>query len=194
MTRRSINLASATDPAWVDTPLSDFDAFMIDHANCERKASSLALSLVMKHPNRPAIIPGLIDLALEELEHFRQVYTFMQARGLSLAKDEPDPYVNKLTKLMRHAPEERFIDQMLVSSVIECRGAERFGLIADALTDSDLKAFYSELYKAEQKHGHVFVHLLLKEFPEERVYPRYEELMQEEAQIVEALPWRAALH
>lgn len=194
MTRRSIDLGVATDPSWVEVPLGNFDEFMMDHANCERKASALAMSLVMKYSDRRSIIPGLIDLALEELEHFRQVYALMQTRGLALASDVPDPYVKELMKLMRHTRDERFIDQMLVASLVECRGAERFGLIAAALTDPDLKAFYSGLHKAELKHGHLFVHLLLKEFPEDRVYSRSEELMREEARIVESLPWRAALH
>lgn len=194
MTRRSLDLAVATDPAWVETPMANFDQFMMDHANCERKASALAMSLVMKYADRPSIIPSLIDLALEELEHFRQVYALMQTRGLKLSSDVPDPYVKELMKLMRHTRDERFIDQMLVASVVECRGAERFGLIADALTDPALKQFYSDLQKAEQKHGHVFVHLLLKEYPEELVYPRCAELMQAEGKIIEDLPWRAALH
>lgn len=194
MTRRSIDLQVATEPSWVEVPLGNFDEFMMDHANCERKASALAMSLVVKYPDRPSIIPGLIDLALEELEHFRQVYALMHQRGLALASDAPDPYVNALLKLMRHSRDERFIDRMLVSSIIECRGAERFGLIADALTDTGLKAFYHDLHKAEQKHGHVFVHLLLKEFPANLVYPRCEELMREEARIIESLPWRASLH
>ncbi|MBT8137406.1 MAG: tRNA-(ms[2]io[6]A)-hydroxylase [Gammaproteobacteria bacterium] len=194
MTRKSIDLVVATDPAWVDAPLGDFDAFMMDHANCERKASALAMSLVMKYADRPSIIPGLIDVALEELEHFQQVYQLMQERGLQLASDVPDPYVKELTKLMRHTRNERFIDQLLVASIIECRGAERFGLLAAALPDPQLKAFYSELHKAEIKHGHLFVHLLLKEYPEDQVYPRCEELMAEESRIMESLPRRPALH
>lgn len=184
----------ATDPAWVEVPLAHFDDFIMDHANCERKASALAMSLVMKYADRLPIIPGLIDVALEELEHFRQVYALMQRRGLKLASDVPDVYVKQLTRLMRHTRDERLIDQMLVASIIECRGAERFGLIAGALSDPQLKAFYSELHKAELKHGHLFVHLLLKLFPEDDVYPRCEQLMAEEAGIIAALPWKPALH
>jgi len=81
MTRRSIDLHSATDPAWVDYILQHFDAFLQDHANCERKASALAMSLVVKHPDRRAMIPTLITLAQEELEHFTDVYALLDARG-----------------------------------------------------------------------------------------------------------------
>lgn len=178
----------------MQVPLADFDEFMMDHANCERKASAQAMSLVMKYADRAPIIPGLIDVALEELEHFRQVYDLLQQRGLALKADEPDPYVKQLMQLMRHTRDERLIDRMLVSSIVECRGAERFALIAAALDDPALQRFYTDLHKAELKHGHVFVHLLLKLFPASAVYPRCEELMAEEARIVAALPWRAALH
>lgn len=184
----------ATDPEWVQVPLGDFDEFIMDHANCERKASALAMSLVMKYSDRLPIVPALIDVALEELEHFRQVYALMQQRGLTLKADVPDPYVRQLLALMRHTREERFIDRMLVSSIIECRGAERFGLIAAALSDPALKGFYTTLHKAELKHGHLFIHLLLKLFPPHQIYPRCEQLMAEEAAIVQTLPWRPALH
>lgn len=194
MTRRSLDLAIATDPQWVQAPLSNLDEFIMDHANCERKASALAMSLVMKYADRREIIPGLINLALEELEHFRQVYALMEKRGLTLASDTADPYVKQLAALMRHTRDARFIDQMLVASIIECRGAERFGLIANALGDPDLKRFYTDLHKAETKHGHLFIHWLLKLYPEEQVYPRAHELILAEAEIIQGLPWRPALH
>ena len=108
MTRRSIDLSAPTDPDWVQVILGDFDAFLQDHANCERKASALAMSLVVKYPDRTRILPALIDLALEELEHFRQVYELMARRNLTLTKDTNDPYVLELTKLMRHGRDERW--------------------------------------------------------------------------------------
>ena len=126
MARKSPDLLVATHPDWVFTVLADFDAFLQDHANCERKASALAMSLVIKHPDRTRIVPTLIALAREELEHFAQVYALMAARGLPLVKDTQDPYVNRLAACMRHGREARFLDRLLVSSLIECRGAERF--------------------------------------------------------------------
>ncbi|MDX1432486.1 MAG: tRNA isopentenyl-2-thiomethyl-A-37 hydroxylase MiaE, partial [Gammaproteobacteria bacterium] len=112
MTRRSRDLLVATHPDWVHAVLADFDAFVQDHANCERKASALAMSLVVKHPDRTAIIPTLIALAQEELEHFRQVHDLMSQRGLPLVSDVPDPYVNQLLACMRHGREQRFLDRM----------------------------------------------------------------------------------
>lgn len=194
MGRKSVDLLVATDPDWVGVILENFDAFLQDHANCERKASALAMSLVVKHPDRGLIIPELIDLAVEELEHFGQVYAVMRKRGVPLAKDIQDPYVNALMALMRHGREDRFLDRMLVSSIIECRGAERFGIIADALEDPELKEFYAALYKAERKHGHQFVNMVLKYFDSDAVYARLETLVAQEAEIVKDLEWRPSLH
>ncbi len=194
MTKRSIDLAEPTDPAWVGAILNDFDAFLCDHANCERKASALAMSLVVKYPDRTRMIPTLIALAQEELEHFRQVYALMERRGLQLVNDSQDPYVNQLLKLARHGREERLLDRLLVSSLVECRGAERFGILAEALDDPELTQFYRTLWAGEVKHGHQFADLAVREFGAEEVYLRLEEMAQREAEIVRALPWRAALH
>jgi len=194
MAKKSIGLLSATDPSWVNVIIENFDTFLADHANCERKASALAMSMVVRYPDRAEIIPALIELAQEELEHFSQVYALMQKRGVSLIKDEPDSYVNQLGKKMRHGREDRFLDQLLVSSLIECRGAERFRIIAEALVDTELKQFYKVLAGTEAKHGHVFVELALNYYSEDEVYPRLQELAEFEAKIITRLEWRASLH
>lgn len=194
MTRHTAELQTATPFQWTDTILRDFDSFLQDHANCERKASALAMSLVVKYPDRTQIIPDLIALAQEELEHFGQVYAIMAKRGLALAKDEPDPYLNQLMAVMRHGRDERFIDRMIISSLVESRGAERFGLIAQALEHGPLHDFYDRLWKSEAKHANQFVRLALKEYGSDLIEPRLLELAHAEAQIIEGLPWRAALH
>lgn len=194
MAKKSIDLMVATDPAWVNVILDNFDEFVQDHANCERKASALAMSMVVKYPDRSRIIPRLIALAQEELEHFQQVYALMERRGLPLVKDIQDPYVNELGALQRHGREERFIDRMLISSIVECRGAERFRLITEALDDPELKQFYRDLWACEAKHGHQFVDMVLEYADADAVYARLHELNEREAEIVQRLPWRASLH
>ena len=188
------DLASKTDPAWAEYILEHFDAFLIDHANCERKASALAMSFAVKYADRVRIIPRLIELAREELVHFQQVYEVMEQRGLRLAPDEKDPYVNALLALCRSGREQRFLDRLLVSSVVETRGAERFRLLHQALTDPELSAFYRELWACEAKHGHQFAELAAEYFPEDEVAARLQELTVQEAEIVAELPWRPSLH
>ncbi len=194
MAKKSIDLLVGTDPAWVEVILDNFDEFLQDHANCERKASALAMSLVVKYPDRERIIPQLISLAQEELEHFRQVYELMLTRGLPLVKDQQDPYVNQLQAEMRHGRDERFLDRMLISSLIECRGAERFRIISEALTEPSLKRFYRDLWAAETKHGHQFVDLVLHYADPETLYPRLQQLAEREAEIIANLEWRPSLH
>ena len=194
MARKSLDLLCATPTQWVQVILDDFDSFLADHANCERKASALAMSLVVKYPQRTALIAPLIAIAREELEHFEQVYAIMRDRGVALIKDEPDPYVNALGALMRHGREERLLDRLLVSSIVECRGAERFRMVAEALVDADLQRFYTTLWKAETKHGHQFVDMALRCYPADAVYPRLQALIEGEAEIIASLPWRASLH
>ena len=174
--------------------VDNFDAFLQDHANCERKASALAMSMVMKYPDRTKIVPRLIALAREELEHFEQVYRIMQSRGLPLQKDAPDPYVNRLLLHCRHGRDERFLDRLLISSLVECRGAERFKLIFEALPDSELKHFYRDLSGSEAKHGHQFAEMALEYFDEPAVYARLAELAALEAEIVATLERRPSLH
>ena len=140
MGKKSFDLQSVTDPRWIETVLADFDAFLIDHASCERKANALLMSMIVKYPDRTAVLPQLIELAQEELEHFAETYAFMERRGLRLGKDQPDPYVNQLLAAARHGRDERYIDRMLISSVIEKRGAERFRIIAENVEDPELAA------------------------------------------------------
>src|SRR6058998_402645 len=151
----SLELATATHPDWVRTVLSGFPLFLQDHADCERKASAMAMSFVAKYPDRPEIIPELIETAIEELEHFQQVYAHMRKRGIQLAKEmSPDPYIKALMDLCHSSPIDRFLDRLLLASIIECRGAERFRLVWQALTgDAELKEFYHHLWASEAKHG-----------------------------------------
>ncbi len=194
MARVSVDLRFQTDPAWAGYVLERFDAFLADHASCERKASASAMSLVARYPERTAILPMLIALAREELEHFEQVYALMEARGVSLAPEAKDPYVNALLALCRDGREARFLDRLLIASLIECRSAERFRLLYEALDDPALKTFYRTLWACEAKHGNVFVAMALRCVPEDTVYARLDALVDAEAEIVARLPWRAAVH
>ena len=192
----SLELSAATRPEWVKTVLSNFPAFLRDHADCERKASAMAMSFVAKYPDRVEIIPELIETAREELGHFQQVYTHMEKRGIRLARDmKEDPYIKALLELCRTDPLNRFLDRLLLASIIECRGAERFRIVWAALeNDAELKEFYHQLWVSEAKHGNIFVKMALNYFDEQQVYLRLTELNEAEGKIVQTLQLRAALH
>lgn len=191
----SIELACESSQQWVNTVIDDFDMFLQDHANCERKASAMAMSFVAKYPDRLEIIPELIDTAVEELEHFKSVYDIMKERGVRLpAEMGQDMYVKQLIDRCRSSKDERFLDRLLLASIIECRGAERFKLIYEALEPGDLKKFYHNLWASEAKHGNIFVKMALHYFNEDEVYKRLHELNEIEAEVLKSMPLKAALH
>lgn len=191
----NLDIAVPSSQEWIDCVIQNFDDFLIDHADCERKASSMAMSFVAKYPDRLEIIPELIATGIEELEHFRDVYQLMEKRGIQLPERMgEDLYVKALIKLCRHTREERFIDRMCVASVVETRGAERFRLVAENIKDPELQEFYKRLWISEAKHGHIFAKMLLNYFDESDVYPRLEYISQEEGKIISRLEIRAALH
>ncbi len=191
----SLELSYKTSQDWVDVVMNDFDSFLQDHADCERKASSMAMSFVAKCPDRVEIIPMLIETAIEELEHFKLVYEIMEKRNVSLKKEMiEDVYIDKLLKLCRSGREDRLLDRLLLASIIECRGAERFKLVEEALKDPELKKFYKMLWTSEAKHGNIFVVMALKYWPELEVYDRLNILNDEEGKICKSLTLKAALH
>ncbi len=191
----SLELSYNTPKEWADVVVKDFDSFLQDHADCERKASAMAMNFVAKCPDKVEIIPELIETALEELEHFQMVYELMEKRGVRLLEKMPkDMYIQDLMKLCRSSTEERLMDRMLLASIIECRGAERFKLVADALEDADLKKFYKTLWTSEAKHGNIYVEMALNYWDEKIVYQRLNELNEAEGKICAELKWRAALH
>lgn len=191
-----IELACPSSEEWLETVLNDFDAFLQDHADCERKASAMAMSFVAKYPERQEIIPELIATGIEELEHFQQVYTFMEQKGVPLAKEmAPDPYIKELMALGHGGtPDTRFRDRLLLASIIESRGCERFKLVSETQEDEDIRRFYKLLWASEAKHSHIFVHMAIRYFDKAEVDQRIEALIAAEAKILNALPLRAALH
>lgn len=191
----SIELACPSPPEWLECVLNDFPAFLQDHANCERKASSMAMSFVAKFPDRLKIIPELIETALEELEHFRDVYELMASQGIRLKREmDQDVYANELIKFCRSGKDDRMMDRLLLASIMECRGAERFKMICDALPAGELKSFYHRLWTSEAKHGNIYVKFCLEYFSKELVYKRLKELTIVEGNVIQSLPIKPALH
>lgn len=191
----SIELVCESPKAWINAVMDDFDSFLQDHADCERKASAMAMSFVAKFPDRTAIIPELIETAIEELEHFESVYKYMEERSVQLTHEiKQDMYMKQLIDLCRSGKEDRFMDRLLLASIVECRGAERFKMVYEVLPEGKLKQFYHDLWASEAKHGHIFVKMALNYFDEKEVYLRLNELNKQEAVILLSLPIKAALH
>lgn len=188
------NLRYDTPHEWVETVLANFDSFLLDHAACERKASANAVSFAVRYPNHPKLVQTMVKVAQEEMEHFATMTNIIYERGLQFEKDEKDPYINALIKLNRWEGDERLIDRLLMFSIVEGRGCERFHLLATALPEGMLKDLYTDLVRSESQHHMVGVQLLREMFPKSDWEQRYEELLEAEGKIVATLPFRAALH
>ncbi|MFT5211107.1 MAG: tRNA-(ms[2]io[6]A)-hydroxylase [Flavobacterium sp.] len=180
--------------AWLTKVLENFDEFLIDHAANERKASAMALSMVAHYPDKALLLETMVDLALEELNHYRQVIRIMVSRNLIPGADEKDLYVNQIIKRIRRGSREYFLDRLLSASVIEARGTERFQLIADHISDKKLATFYRTLARSEQNHHALFLTLATSYFEAEEVDSRWSEWLKIEADIMIDLPIRARLH
>lgn len=187
-------LRYATSPEWVKTVLADFDEFLLDHAAAEKKASGMAISMLSHYPDKLELVSTMADLAVEELSHYREVVKWIHARGLITAADTKDPYVIEFRKSIRQGQDIYLMDRLLTASIIEARGAERFGLVAEALEEPGIKQFYTAIARSEERHYETFLNLAYLYLPQVEVDERWQELLDIEADIVRSMPLRAALH
>ncbi|MFZ8929414.1 MAG: tRNA-(ms[2]io[6]A)-hydroxylase [Gammaproteobacteria bacterium] len=187
-------LRETSSVAWLETVMADFDSFLKDHASCEKKASGMAMSMISHYPDKPELITGMLNLAVEELSHFRDVMRLILDRDLEPAADARDEYVNSLHKAMDQGKDAYLLDRLLIASIVEARGAERFAMIAEALQKGKLKNFYSAISDSEARHYQLFLSLAEQYFPEEKISTRLEALLNIEADIIRSLPLKPALH
>jgi tRNA-(ms[2]io[6]A)-hydroxylase len=197
-----------TDAAWTVEALQDTGALLADHAHCELKAASNALSLVARHPDDLELASALTEVAMEEVSHFQRVLALLAARGIPLGPPPVDEYAASLRRAASELPASRgagrLVDRLLVAALIEARSCERFKLLADAGgsgEDPPLVAFWRELFAAEAGHFRTFVDLAEKAAKGDRsaVDARLAAIADVEGAIVAALPrnarkGRASIH
>jgi len=183
-----------TPAEWTETVLADFDRFLQDHAAAEKKASGMAISMLSHYPDKVALVAAMADLAIEELSHYREVVKWLHRRGLLTTADEKDAYVIEFRKAIRGGTEAYLLDRLLTASIIEARGAERFGLVAEALAAGELKKFYQSITRSEERHYELFLELAALYIEPGLIRQRWQELLEIEAGIVAGLPLRPALH
>jgi tRNA-(ms[2]io[6]A)-hydroxylase len=153
------------------------------------------MSLVAKYKDHRELVEAMVDLAREELEHFGQVCRLLFDRGLSIANDERDDYVNELLAQTRATNENRrLLDRLIVSGIVEARSCERFGILSREHPEPFMREFYGRLGRAEARHQVFFVHLAERYFPKTLVEKRLNELLDFEDELVARLPLRAGVH
>ena len=162
-----LGLLRETDPAWATNAVSGLDRLLPDHAHCEMKAASNALALSARCFEEPRVMRALVEVAEEELAHFKQVLGLLEARGVRLGTPEEDWYAAELRRRSsasraRHDSVAIVVtDRLIVGALIEARSCERFKLLREALqpTDAALAAFYGELLASEARHYRTFLDL-----------------------------------
>mgnify|MGYP001189264812 FL=1 len=194
MNHWKLKLASSSCE-WLQSVQKNFDAFLIDHALNERKASASAMTLVAHYPDRAQLVEVMIELAIEELNHFKQVMKIITSRNLIIENEKKDPYVNELRRHMKKSDSEAYLlDRLLSGAVIEARGEERFCLLAENLSDQALRSFYARISASEARHFCLFLDLADQYFHRKTVEDRLSEWIEIEKLAIESLPITNRLH
>ena len=163
-------LGCETPQEWVDVALQNEELMLVDHAQCEKKAASTAISLMYKYVDRPDLLDRMSKLAREELVHFDQVRKIMMARGYEYVHISAARYAQGLIQLARHTEPEKLIDRLIMGAFVEARSCERFAKIAPFL-DDELQKFYLSLLKSEARHFQDYLDLA-QEYSDHDIQPR----------------------
>nr|MBK9652538.1 tRNA-(ms[2]io[6]A)-hydroxylase [Bacteroidota bacterium] len=189
-------LKMATDPRWVNIVEKNIHEILTDHAYCEQKAASNAISIVVKYPEHSDMVSALLDIAQEELSHFKMVHDKLLARNLTLGKERKDPYVNLLLDFVRKggSREQNLVDRLLVSAMIEARSCERFRVLSENINDADLSQFYNELMISEANHYTVFINLARQYGDAADVETRWNQFLEYEGKIMQQFGVKETIH
>jgi len=159
-----LKLKLATDPRWVNIAEKNIEEILTDHAFCEQKAASSAISFIVQYPEYPELVEEMIKLAAEEISHLKLVHDLIQKRGLTMGRDRKDSYVKDLRTFFAKGSnrKEAMIHKLLIAGMIEARSCERFKLLSEKLEDKTLCTFYHKLMVSEAGHYTLFLRLAKK--------------------------------
>jgi tRNA-(ms[2]io[6]A)-hydroxylase len=174
-----------TPDAWVHSALQHLELLLLDHANCEKKAASTALTLMYRYVGDFDMMHKMSRLAREELRHYEQVMAIMEARGIAYAQITPCRYASELRKPVRTHEPARFIDTLIVGAIIEARSCERFAKLAPHL-DEELQTFYLSLLKSEARHYEDYLGLARKAAGDKGIEDRVEVFLALEKTLIES--------
>jgi len=181
-----LGLKLPTDPRWVNIAEKNIQEILTDHAFCEQKACSNAISIIISFPEHSEMIQELMLIAQEELQHFQMVHRKIMDRGFEMGRERKDEYVNELYSFVRrgYSRDIVLVDRLLFSAMIEARSCERFKLLSENIADADLSAFYKELMISEAGHYTTFLKLAKQHSSNVDVDKRWNEFLEFEASII----------
>ena len=184
----TFRLQLPTDPRWVNIVESNIEEILTDHAWCEQKAATNAITIVTINSEYPDLVTDMLALAKEELEHFELVHNIIKQRGLKLGRERKDDYVGELVQYMKQSNTgsrvSGFVERMLFSAMIEARSCERFKVLSQNIEDPELAAFYRELMESEAAHYTTFIGYARKYGEGIDVEKRWREWLEFEASVI----------
>src|SRR5690625_2054530 len=191
-----LGLKLPTDPRWADVASKNLDEILSDHAWCEQKAASTAISLIVNYPEYTDLVQEMTALAKEEMAHFKMVHDKIVARGWVLGQDRRDMYVRELMKFFPKggSRKDNLIHRLLYAALIEARSCERFRLLSEELEDEELATFYRKLMISEANHYTMFLSFARKYGNREEVDKKWNDLLAFEAEIMKNLGKDATVH
>jgi tRNA-(ms[2]io[6]A)-hydroxylase len=179
-----------TDPFWVKNVVeSNIEELLTDHAYCEQKAATNAITLIIQNPNIAELVQEMAELVKEEMDHFKRVHDIIIRRGYTLGLERKDNYVNELIKFLKRGGgeakrTESMVDRLLLAAMIEARSCERFKVLSTHVDDKELSEFYHELMISEATHYTLFIGLARKYGEGIDVEKRWEEWLAYEGKVI----------
>ncbi len=192
-----LGLKLPTDPRWVNIVEKNIHEILTDHAFCEQKAASTAISLMVRYPEESELVEAMIALAQEELSHFEMVHQLIRYRGWVLGRERKDEYVRDLQQFFPKGGSrmDQLVHQLLYAALIEARSCERFKLLSESIADKALQKFYRKLMISEAHHYTLFLKLARQYGKDEKtVNQKWEALLEFEAQLMSQLGKKVSMH
>ncbi len=177
-------LKCSTPQGWIDAALSNMPILLIDHANCEKKAASTAMSMMYKYIDRKELLTKMSKLAREELVHFDQVTKIMYSRDIDYVPVSAARYAQGLHKHVRKEEPHQLIDKCIIGSIVEARSCERFAALIPFL-DDELGKFYYSLLRSEGRHFRDYL-TLAELYADYDIQERVETFLAAERELIES--------
>ncbi len=191
-----LGLKLPTDPRWANIAEKNVEEILTDHAYCEQKAASTAISLIVGYPEYPELVEAMAALAREEMTHFEMVHKRILERGLKLGRERKDAYVHRIMEFFPKSSDrtERLVHRLLIAALIEARSCERFKVLSENIQDQDLADFYRKLMISEANHYTMFLKFARDIGGRSEVDPKWEGLLEFEAEIMATLGTKEHIH
>jgi tRNA-(ms[2]io[6]A)-hydroxylase len=191
-----LGLKLPSDPRWVNIAEKNLEEILSDHAFCEQKAASTAISLIVSFPEYTDLVKEMIGLVKEEMSHFKMVHDLILERGFTLGRDRKDTYVSKLLQFFPKGGSRttQLVHRLLLAALIEARSCERFRLLSEHLEDKKLAKFYRKLMISEANHYTSFLGFARQYGDRDDVDQKWESLLEYEAEIMKSLSISESIH